>query len=188
MRLFVAVLPPPEALGHLSTAIEGLHVVRAGAGLEPPERWHLTAVFLGETADDRLETICARLAEGAAAGRPATLALAGGGHFGETVLWTGVDGELDALVRTVRALRRHLRQARVELERRPYRPHLTLARPRARVTPQQLRDDVATLKSYRGPSWTADRVHLMRSTQYRTPTGLQAVRYESLADWPTYQA
>ncbi|MFB9316358.1 RNA 2',3'-cyclic phosphodiesterase [Cryptosporangium minutisporangium] len=184
MRLFVAVLPPPAAVEHLRETVEKLNVVRAGAGAVRTELWHLTLAFLGEIEEERLAAVTERLAEGAAAGRAGTLALAGGGRFGETVLWVGVTGDVEALGRTARALRRHLRAARVVLERRPFRPHLTLARPRGRVTADELRADVAALQAYAGPPWVASRVHLMRSTQHRTPEGTQAVSYQSLTDWP----
>jgi len=184
MRLFVGVLPPPEAVDHLRAAISGLDVVRAGAGTVRPELWHLTLAFLGEVDEERLDAVSARIADGAAAGRGGEVSLAGGGHFGDAVLWVGVGGDVEDLDRTARAIRRHLRLARVVLERRPFRPHLTLARPRGRITRQQLRADVAALQPYAGPSWRADRVHLLRSTQHRTPDGAQAVTYEPLASWP----
>ncbi|SHM96623.1 RNA 2',3'-cyclic phosphodiesterase [Cryptosporangium aurantiacum] len=184
MRLFVAVLPPPAAVEHLRDAVEKLNVVRAGAGVVRPELWHLTLAFLGEIEDERIEAVTESLASAAAAGRGGTLSLAGGGRFGETVLWVGAEGDVDALGRTARAIRRQLREVRVVLERRPFKPHLTLARPRSRVTREELRADVATLQGYAGPPWDADRVHLMRSTQHRTPEGTQAVTYEPLATWP----
>ncbi|WP_170323765.1 RNA 2',3'-cyclic phosphodiesterase [Cryptosporangium phraense] len=175
MRLFVAVLPPPEAVDHLREAIDGLHVVRAGV-LEPPERWHLTLVFLGEVS----EPVFGRLAAAAGDARSGPLALAGAGRFGERVLWAGVAGDVGALAHNAEVLRRHLG---VEAEPRPYQPHLTLARPRARITRDELREDVDRLRTYRGPTWAADRYHLMSST-----TGAQGVRYESLDSWVVHQA
>jgi 2'-5' RNA ligase len=183
MRLFVAVVPPPEAVAHLRRVVDGLAVSRAGAGVVRPELWHLTVAFLGEIADERLGAITEAIGTAAAAGRAGTLGLAGGGRFGENVLWVGVTGDLDALGRTAKAVGREVRKARVTLERRLYKPHLTLARPRHRVTRDELRADVGTLAAYAGPLWAADQLHLMRSRQETTPDG-QLVRYDSLASWP----
>ena len=44
-------------------------------------------------------------------------------------------------------------RAAVQLEDRPYRPHLTVGR----------RVDRAALADYRGPTWTASEVELVRS-------------------------
>jgi 2'-5' RNA ligase len=183
VRLFVAVVPSSEAVEHLRVAAAELAVSRAQAGLIRPELWHLTVTFLGESAEERLAAITAAVGAGAAAGRAGTLALAGGGRFGEAVLWAGVTGDVDAVARTARAVGREVRKARVALERRPYRPHLTLARPRQRITKEALRADVERLAAYRGPNWAADQVHLMRSDFLTTSTG-QLVNYEPLASWP----
>ncbi|GAA0270655.1 RNA 2',3'-cyclic phosphodiesterase [Cryptosporangium japonicum] len=171
MRLLVAVLPPPFAVDHLRSAIGTLHVTGADAGVVRPDRWHLTLAFLGEVTDP--ERVRDRVAECAAAGRSGTVSLTGGGRFGERVLWAGVGGDVAELTRTAEAVRV------LAPETLPFRPHLTLARPRGRVTREELRADVATLSHYAGPPWPADRIHLMRSS---------AGSYQSLGSWPLYQA
>ena len=52
------------------------------------------------------------------------LSFAGAGQFARRALWLGVAGEVEALRATARA---------VTFERRPYRPHLTVARLRGGV-------------------------------------------------------
>ncbi|MFG1920723.1 RNA 2',3'-cyclic phosphodiesterase [Cryptosporangium sp. NPDC048952] len=166
MRLFVAVLPPAAAVDHLRGAVERLNVVRADAGVVRPDRWHLTLAFLGEVGDP--EDVRGRLTDLVAAGRSATVSLAGSGRFGERVLWAGVGGDVDGLSRTASAVRL------LAPEPMPFRAHLTLARPRGRVTRDELRADVAALRDYAGPSWPADEIHLMRSI---------AGTYEPQASW-----
>ena len=52
----------------------------------------------------------------------------------------------------------------------------------------ELRTDVDRLRTYTGPRWDADRVHLVQSARDRTPDGRQVVTYESLDEWvPLYQ-
>ena len=70
------------------------------------EDWHITLAFLGElpVADGPAPAAAAR---GARGGPPPVLALRGGGHFDERVLWSGIDGDLDGLHRA-----RHRRAGR----------------------------------------------------------------------------
>ena len=52
----------------------------------------------------------------------------------------------------------------------------------------ELRTDVDRLRTYTGPRWDADRVHLVQSARDRTPDGRHVVTYESLDEWvPLYQ-
>lgn len=103
MRLFVAILPPPQALAQLDAALGAVRARREGATgdavpREPaaalrwvrPEQWHVTLAFLGEVPPPVAEAVAVRLARVAARHPPLTLAIRGGGRFGERVLWAGV--------------------------------------------------------------------------------------------------
>ncbi|MGH3648213.1 MAG: RNA 2',3'-cyclic phosphodiesterase [Micromonosporaceae bacterium] len=173
-RLFVAVDPPQYAVDHLAAVVSTLHVAHARARLSATERWHLTVAFLGEIADDRVDA--AREAVAAAASGPSAHAhelwIAGGGKFGGgagSILWAGIGGEVDRLRQLARAVGRSLRAARFKLERRPYRPHLTIARPGTRLLRTHLSEDIATLATYHGPPWPVTELHLIRSHPGPTP-------------------
>ena len=130
-RLFVA-LP----VGH--------QVVAALAGLaEPgssgwrwvkPEAMHLTLAFLGEVAEERVAAAERALGEGAAAAPALDLTAGGIGGFPDErrarVLWAGVGGDLEALHDLQGRLAGCLRDEGFELDPKPYRPHVTLARSR----------------------------------------------------------
>lgn len=98
-----------------------------------PEDWHLTLHFIGEAPKSQLPAVCGALDEAAAAAKPFRLELSGLGVFGPpkkpSVLWLGLAGVPDELLslheRLGSSLQRHIGY---EPERRPYRPHLTLAR------------------------------------------------------------
>lgn len=178
-RLFVALHPPPAALDHLAGTVAGLHAVRAGARATPRDRWHVTLAFLGAVPPDRIDAAAEAVSTAAATVRPTTATIGGGGRFGRgrfTVLWTGVHG--DGLPALSAAVRRQLRRARLPHDRKPFRPHLTLARPGDHVPPADIAADVAALHDYAGPPWTADRVLLIRSYLGPKP------RYETLGGWP----
>lgn len=101
------------------------------------------------------------------------LRLAGGGRFGRgkfTVLWTGVQGDVPVLAALGDALRRQLKRSRLPYDDRPFRPHLTLARPGDRIGPAELAADLEALAGYEGPPWPVDSLHLVRSHLGPHPT------------------
>lgn len=147
MRLFLSLRPPAEALDHLRAAL-------GGARTTDPARWHLTLVFLGEVADP--VPLVPPLRDVAGSSPPITLQLRGRGFFrGPGVLYAGIGGDVEGLTRLAAGLADACRAAGVLLEDRPYRPHLTVATRSPR--------DPGVLAGYRGPSWTAREVELVRS-------------------------
>jgi 2'-5' RNA ligase len=147
VRLFVSLRPPPEALEHLAHAVSGLRTTRV-------DQWHVTLAFLGEVADSA--PLDPPLSAAAAAAPQLDLQLQGGGFFrGPAVLYVGLAGDVDGLRALAADVERAVREAGVHLERRRYRPHLTVAR--------RLPFDPGTLDGYEGPGWTATEVELVRS-------------------------
>ncbi len=188
MRLFVAAYPSTEAVVHLSQFVGTLHVgrpVEPGRSLRlvPPGRWHLTLAFLGDVDDLKAGDAVAAVGDAVAGwrdagGQPPRLGVAGGGRFGRgrfTVLWAGVDGAVPDLDDLASRLGRALRRARLPVDRKPFRAHLTLARPGDRLAPGALAADLAALDAYRGPSWQLTDLHLVRSHLGPDP------RYETVA-------
>lgn len=84
---------------------------------------------------------------------PFRLALSGMSRVG-TVTATGVRGDTRALENLARRVQRACREAGAVLERRRWRPHLTVGRDGA--VP-------AVLLDYEGPPWTVSHVELVRS-------------------------
>jgi 2'-5' RNA ligase len=177
VRLFVAAYPPPDAVEDLSAVVSRLALATPPDGpgtslrLAPPEQWHVTLAFLGDVADDAVSSAVQAVRAGTAeAARgwtdPLRLRIAGGGRFGRgrfTMVWAGLDGDVDALRGLADGVRRALRRARLPYDRKPLRPHLTLARPGDRLPADALAADLATLDAYAGPPWWPGEVNLMRS-------------------------
>jgi 2'-5' RNA ligase len=143
--------------------------------------------FLGDVPLDRIPAAKdAVAAVGSHAFGPLRLCFAGGGTFGRgrhAILWAGMDGDLGALLALGSALRRGLRKARLPVDDKPLRPHLTISRPGARVLPEQVAADVATLSGYVGPQWTPGAMQLMLSETQSSQTG-PIPRYTSIAVAP----
>lgn len=178
MRLFVAVTPPPQVLDELRSATAAMRSARSELRWTRPDQWHLTLAFLGEVGDEARAEISARLGRISARHPPMRLALHGAGRFGDRVLWTRVTGDVVALRGLAASVRAAARRARVDVEDRPYRPHLTLARGRDGA---DLRPVVDALAGFAGRTWIASELHLVRSHLGAGPE--RTSRYESLKSW-----
>jgi 2'-5' RNA ligase len=128
VRLFTAVVPPPDVLDHLQEWLSD-HAAGTDGALRwtPRSRWHVTLGFFGDDdLDGRTAWLRLRLA-----GRTAPrLRLAGGGTF-PGVLWAGVhtDDDGESLARLAEAAGASERDAGGQQFRpQRFQPHLTLAR------------------------------------------------------------
>ena len=180
MRLFTAVYPSAEAIEHLFSEVAGLRLASAAAAganvrLVRPGDAHLTLAFLGEVDPARLAAVqqALRLAVAAVRGGPPVLRLGGGGRFGwgrSTILWADVRGDVDRLVALADAVRAGLAAIGVPSDDKPFRPHLTIARPGDRMPHADVDADLAALDSYLGPPWPANELVLVQSRPGPPPT------------------
>jgi 2'-5' RNA ligase len=186
MRLFVAIHPPPEAVADLAAQVARLPIgLAAAAGtrvrLADPADAHVTLAFLGEVEADRLPAVRDALDRAAGPCRgpvPPRLRFGRGGRFGRgrsTVLWVDVLGEVERLRTLTGRIRDELRDAGLPHDDRPFRPHLTIARPGDRM---DVEEDQIALNGYLGPRWPATEMVLVRS--HLGPDR----RYDHLAAWP----
>jgi 2'-5' RNA ligase len=174
MRLFAALVPPPEALEHLDDFLD----VRRGTG---DFRWvqadqvHATLAFLAEVAERKVDGLVERLARAASRRTAFETSITGGGAFPNVgrakTLWAGLDldesgrTELDRLANGCRAA---ANRAGIEVDGARFHPHLTLARTR---WPHDVSSWVRLLDSYEGPRWRADAVTLVQSHLGEGPRG-----------------
>ncbi|MBA3744998.1 RNA 2',3'-cyclic phosphodiesterase [Sporichthya sp.] len=184
MRLFVSISPPAEALDALDAELGPTRSVAPhGLRWTRPEQWHLTLAFLGEVPDADVPALTDGLA--AAVGEaPISLRLAGGGCFGDRVLWVGLAGDVHALRTLAESTGGAAAQAGVALEDAAFRPHLTLAR--AGKERADLRPAATELAQVVGPAWDVQGVHLMHSRLGAGPGGSAA--HEPIATWPRRQS
>ena len=126
MRLFLAILLPEETLTRLEQGVRQLRREGVRASWCRRETYHLTLEFLGEAPDPAP----VRAAMERVTARPFSLRFTDCGRFrgrGGDVFWLGVEPS-EPLLSLREHLRRELSEAGFTPERRPYRPHLTLAR------------------------------------------------------------
>ncbi|MFC5725025.1 RNA 2',3'-cyclic phosphodiesterase [Streptomyces gamaensis] len=184
MRLFVAVVPPEPALAELAAAVAPLHRFPGAERLRWTEAagWHFTLAFLGEVDASLLPGLTERL-ERAAHRHPAhELRFAGGGRFGDRVLWVGAEGDRTALRDLARSAAAGARRAGVPVDdTRAFRAHVTLARAARHI---DLRPYADALAGFTGRAWSVERLVLMRSHLPGSGVPGERPRYESVGEWP----
>ncbi len=172
-RLFFALWPDEPARTRLARL--AAEVAHLGQGRAPrPESLHLTLAFLGEVSPERValaETAGARAAQ---AVDPFAIALnqVGGNAYG--VAWftpATVPGPLHELQEV---LAQALAASGFALERRMFRPHVTLARDCVRSARRGALPPV---------EWNVEKLSLVAST-----LGPGGSRYADLASWPLDRA
>lgn len=184
MRLFAALVPPPEAVEHLERFLAPR---RAAEDLRwtSAEQYHLTLAFVASAEEWRADAYVEALAVALAPVPAVELRLGGAVAFPDPsrarVLAVGVtgDGGGDVLPRLARRTRSAAVRCGLEVDGQRFRPHLTIARTRR---PTEVSNWVKLLDTYAGPAWPADRVEVMASHLGEGPRGRP--RHESLATVP----
>ncbi|MER7174818.1 RNA 2',3'-cyclic phosphodiesterase [Streptomyces mesophilus] len=177
---FIALAPPDDAKKELAHALDPAYAAHPDLRWNRIEDWHITLALLGELPVRTVQGLRSPLAELAAARPTVELALMGGGHFDERVLWSGVSGDLDGLHELAEAVRARVRDCGITFVARPLHPHLTLARAR-RYDSASVPAAAACLDGFAGRPWQAERLHLVGST-VRGHSGPR--RYRDIGAWP----
>lgn len=166
----------------------------------PTMRWvdpssiHLTLAFLGELDDARLEQAMEATRVAAQATPSFTYRLKGLGVFGPPqqprVIWVGVEDQPSPYVQgsplqlAHRNLSRELERRQFEVERRPFSPHLTLARVKQPLSPAEQRALQRLLQSKRATApagfYTASHLALMKSELSRAGAHYSLLRAYNL--------
>ncbi|KQV15826.1 MULTISPECIES: RNA 2',3'-cyclic phosphodiesterase [unclassified Kitasatospora] len=179
LRVFVALAPPDDAKDELAQALQSAYATYPRLRWNRIEDWHITLAFLGELPATAALTLQPALAALAASHPAPHLGLRGGGHFDERLLWSGIDGDLDALHQLATDVRNAVRSCGIEFNERPLRPHLTLARSR-RDDPASVPQAAAALTAFVGRPWRAERLHLVGGA---LAPGPGPVRYRDIEAW-----
>ena len=171
VRSFVAVELPEELKDEL-IELNG----RLKSGGHPGVRWvdprgiHLTLKFLGDVAVNRLDDITAALVEATREIPTFQLEVGGLGVFPNPrrvrVAWVGISGEIDRLQQLQQRVELSLVKIGFPAESRKFTPHLTLARVREQVSPEDRQSFGHFIESTEFKAKcniVADTVFLMRS-------------------------
>ena len=183
MRLFIAIQLPQFARTHLRELQDDLRVNVDYASWVKPDSFHLTLKFLGEVAEEKLPEVCNALREIEPTGPRRLMAaellflppngparVIAAALAGDTEIISFLAQHVDAICGKVG----------IQLERRKFRAHVTLARPRY---PLRSARQSAMIESCRtrfpGPVFQVERFVLMQSTLRR-----EGSEYTHLANFP----
>jgi 2'-5' RNA ligase len=205
MRLFAAVVPPPDVTDELAAEVDLLRSLPGAGGLRWTDRpgWHYTLAFYGEVDDTLVPELSDRLARAARHTEPFALAVSGGGQFGRgQVLWAGASGDLESLGRLADRVEAAARRAGLPMgEHRRYKAHLTVARSRDAMGHRRssrahgrdaeargrdavdVRPYVAALAGFSSRTWTVADLALIRSNLPKSGVPGEQPRYEVVARW-----
>jgi 2'-5' RNA ligase len=137
VRLFLAINLTPQVRREVSAATAVLRECAPKASWVDESLLHLTLKFLGEQPEHRVDDIQAAVALVAGRHRELVMALGGIGAFPNfrraRVVWMGIaqEARLELLHHDVEI---ECEKLGIEVEGRPFRPHLTLARVKHSLT------------------------------------------------------
>lgn len=164
-RLFFA-LWPGEAERLALHRVRGALPRHRGRETDPAD-YHVTLSFLGDVDPER--RACAEAAAGQVRGAPFTLTLDHVGSFPRArIVWCGASACPPGLLALVGGLNHGLLGCGFPPERRPYHPHVTLARKSVPVEAQALPEPIP---------WRVEAFALVRSEPQNNP------RYRVLTNW-----
>jgi 2'-5' RNA ligase len=182
-RLFVAVPVPADTGAAVGGVIDDArHALGDGARRI---RWvqlqglHITLRFLGPTPVGRVGEVSAALDRAVAGIGPFDVRFAGSGSFPTAdrprALWLGIVEGADALGQIAAAFEEALSAAGWPVERRPFRPHMTVARTDGAREGPGAASSLARAAASLDAGFRADRVVL-----YRSHLGSGPAKYEAL--------
>lgn len=176
VRLFLAINFTPLVRREVAAATATLRSCAPKASWVDESLLHLTLKFIGEQPEDRLDDIQAAVARVAGRHRELVMAIGGIGAFPNfrrvRIVWLGIAPEprLELLHHDIEV---EFEILGIEVEGRPFRPHLTLARVK-----QPLTDDEAKTLS-----------RTARQTDYRTDfivRSIDLMQSDTTATGPAY--
>ena len=181
MRLFVALIPPPEVVADLDDFLASRRAAGPDLRWTDPEQMHVTLAFLPQVSEPKLEPLLDALSVRCARIGPHGIRLGAGGAlpspYAARVLVLGADPQpwLGATAKAVRSAAAHAGSA---VDGGRFIPHATVARMRRPIEATRW---VRILHGYESPGWVAAGATLVRSHlgqgRERRP------RYESLAEF-----
>ena len=153
------------------------------------ETTHVTLHFFAELPPDRVEAVTQAVTDPAAGVAPFPVLLGGFGSFPggarARVLWLGLAEESEPLLQLAELVHSAVAGSGFEVDRRPFRPHITLGRPGPRFDFAAWKRELAMPSSL--PVFTADQVVLYESrgghhVRERIPLGRQSAGSPALAE------
>jgi 2'-5' RNA ligase len=167
IRTFIAVEIPEKVISSIARVQEGIKNYGFKIRWVRPESIHLTLKFLGNIEAADTENIGRAVFEASKEYTPLSLQAKGIGVFPgikrPRVVWVGITGQLETLVRLQKTLDKNLEAIGFPKEKRPFKGHLTLGRIKKKIDTNTFIEALDTFGNFETETFTADRVVLYKS-------------------------
>lgn len=167
IRTFIA-FELPESIAQLAADLQ-VRLKSHGLKLRwvQPQNIHLTVKFLGDVAEGRIADAVEAMQSSALNTVPMTVSAQGLGVFPgirkPRVVWFGLGGQTDLLAELHRLLEDGLEKRGFARERRPLRPHLTLARIKQALDTRRLQESLQDVGAYHPVEFQLTELTLFKS-------------------------
>jgi 2'-5' RNA ligase len=168
IRAFIACHIPDDIIDEIKTVRHHLQ----SFGL-PQIRWtrpaglHLTLKFLGDIPRDAIADISESMQQAASGQAPFPITAAGIGVFPNRrrprVLWLGIKGETETLMRFQKRLDTALQNMGFPGETRPFKGHLTLGRIKGTIDSRRLAEALQTVETFESRVFVIQEMSLFQS-------------------------
>ncbi|MGD2271275.1 MAG: RNA 2',3'-cyclic phosphodiesterase [Desulfobacterales bacterium] len=173
IRTFIAIELPQNIRAAIGEIQEVLKSNKFNAKWVRAENIHLTLKFLGNIDPAAVAGIEAVLHDTVKTTAPFSLMAKGLGVFPglrrPRVIWIGIVGQIDALIRLQRGLDENLQKIGFTPEKRPFKGHLTIARVRGGLDSRRMAAAINRFQDFEAESFTVKNLVLFKSDLQ--PTG-----------------
>ena len=167
IRSFIAFNLPSDILDHASSLQSDLKARGLRLRWVRPQNLHLTLKFLGDIPTAIVDDVGHALRHASRGAAPLALTVQGMGAFPSIrrarVLWIGLGGQIEELELLYSRIEDELANLGLAREKRGFKAHLTLARIKEPVAPQQLSAAVQEVGSYAPRSFWGRQLILYKS-------------------------
>jgi 2'-5' RNA ligase len=167
IRTFIAIEIPGDIISKLGDLQLGLKKYGFKIRWVQSENIHLTLKFLGDVEETNFDEIAEALSKTADGYTEMSLKAKGIGVFPSIkrprVLWVGLTGQLESLVKLQNTLDKNLKTLGFPEEKRPFKGHLTIGRIKGKINTKKFGDALLTFRGFETETFAVGRIILYKS-------------------------
>lgn len=165
MRLFSALVPPEHVRAELAALVARVSPRSRELDPVPAAHMRIPVTSFGNVAQREADQLLKLLREHGRTWRAPEVRFAGAAALewpGDESVWARLEGDVDALVAVGRGVPVAVKPLGFLVDRRVFRPWLSLGTITDQTTAPYLERLVAAVADYRGPAWTVDRLTVLK--------------------------